>query len=98
MPNRSATVASPQNPSCSVTSVAPLEVGGAFDSLVNLEELLPDVDWPEVLTATWGLPHEELPQPLHSSPLHSSPTPSSIAQPWFHRVRSVLRSFRIGTP
>lgn len=74
--NRSTIVDHSVKPPFSPTSVAPLEVGGAFDSLVSLEELVPDGDWQEVLSATWGLPYEELRPPRSPS--------------WLQALRSVF--------
>lgn len=33
-----------------------LEVAGAFDAFVSLEEIAPDADWVDVLAESWGLP------------------------------------------
>ena len=36
-----------------------LEVAGGFDAFFSLEELDPDLNWPEALAAAWGLPYTE---------------------------------------
>lgn len=33
------------------------EVAGAIDAFVSLEEIAPNLDWMEVLAATWGVPY-----------------------------------------
>jgi len=33
------------------------EVGGMFDAFISLEEISPELDWNEVITDTWGIPH-----------------------------------------
>lgn len=35
---------------------ADLEVAGAIDAFVSLEDVAPDADWAEVLAAAWGVP------------------------------------------
>lgn len=38
-------------------AISPLEVGGAIDAFISLEEIAPDVDWTDALAASWGLPY-----------------------------------------
>lgn len=33
-----------------------IEVAGAFDAFVSLEEIAPDTDWNEALSDAWGIP------------------------------------------
>lgn len=35
------------------------EVAGAINAFVSLEEIAPNLDWMEVLAATWGVPCPE---------------------------------------
>lgn len=34
-----------------------VEVAGAFDAFISLEEIESGLDWMEVLAASWGVPH-----------------------------------------
>ncbi|MBW4421963.1 MAG: hypothetical protein KME13_22565 [Myxacorys californica WJT36-NPBG1] len=36
---------------------ADIEVAGAIDAFVSLEDVVPDADWAEVLAAAWGMPY-----------------------------------------
>lgn len=37
--------------------VCEIEVAGAFDAFVSLEEISPNLEWMEVLAASWGVPY-----------------------------------------
>lgn len=37
--------------------VCEIEVAGAFDAFVSLEDISPSLDWMEVLAASWGVPY-----------------------------------------
>jgi hypothetical protein len=41
-----------------------LEVAGAFDAFVSLEDIAPNLDWMEVIAASWGVPNPQSEQPF----------------------------------
>lgn len=54
-----------ENPECELPceSQSEIEVAGAIDAFVSLEEIFPDAEWADVLADSWGVPaSDEKPQ------------------------------------